>query len=378
MRRLVAGTASEIISIRSSSFDEPITPTAYATDVRSTIGADTLPPVRVDNRAIFIQRNNKRVYELFFDGNQQDYQPAELTLHKPEMCDAGIASIALQRMPDTRVWFVLDDGTIALFCYDPTDGIKMAAWVELDFGDGSAVSVATLPGTDEDDVYIAMSRTINGSSVCYIEKMALESECVGGTLNKVMDCHYVYSGVSTSTISGLSHLEGESVVVWAGGQAIKDQDSLVTVSSGSISLGQSVTSAVVGLPYDGKFKTTKLAYAARVGTAVEQTKKIDHLGVVMANTAWAGLTYGRDFTDMYYLPRVDRGATQTTTKVWAEYDAEQFSFPGVFDTDSRLCLKVAGPYPADILGVVIGLNTEEGPGLPEYAREKKQDDNSGG
>jgi hypothetical protein len=366
MQRLLGGTASQVVSMRASSLDEPMTPTNFGVREISNRGTSHLQAVKVDTTGIYVQRNTTRVREIVFGIENNDYTTDDLTKFKPEMCDAGIVSIAVQNQPDTRIWCVLDDGSVAMCCYDRTE--EMVSWIDIDFGDGLAVAVTVLPGTEEDDVYLAINRTINGSDVCYIEKMALESECVGGSLNKNMDSHYVYSGASTSTITGLDHLEGESVVVWGNSKALHDQTDMKTVTSGSITIGESVTSAVVGLPYDGRFKPAKLAYGAQLGTAIGQKKKISHLLILLADTVHKGITYGRHFDDdsdapanyvMNSLPRVYKGAVISEDKLYDTFEAEPYSFDGTWDTDARFCVKAMSPYPAHILGFVAVMDTNE-------------------
>lgn len=366
MQRLLGGTASQVISIRSSSFDEPLSPTAFKVLEISNRGAAHLPAVKVDTTAIYVQRNEKRVREIFYNVENNDYITDDLTKFKPEMCEAGIVSIAVQHQPDTRVWCVLADGTVALLCYDRAE--EMICWVPLEFDGGEVVAVSVLPGTDEDEVYLAVNRTIDGNPACYIEKLAKESECEGGTLSKNMDCHLVYSGGSTTTITGLDHLEGEEVVVWGGGAAIHDQDDMKTVASGSITIDEAVTDAVIGLPYDGRFKPAKLAYGAQLGTAIGQKKKIDHLLILLADTVWKGITYGRHFPDdddapddyeMQNLPRVYKGQTIDEDHLFTAYDDIAFPFDGTWDTDARFCVRTMSPYPAHILGFMVPMDTNE-------------------
>jgi hypothetical protein len=366
MQRLLGGTASQIVSMRASSLDEPMTPTNFGVREISNRGTSHLQAIKVDTTGIYVQRNRTRVREIVFGVENNDYVTDDLTKFKPEMCDAGIVSTAIQNQPDTRIWCVLDDGSVAMCCYDRAE--EMVCWIDVDFGDGLAVAVTVLPGEEEDDVYLAINRTINGSDVCYIEKMALESECVGGSLNKNMDSHYVYSGASTATITGLDHLEGESVVVWGNSKALHDQTDMETVTSGSITISESVTSAVVGLPYDGRFKPAKLAYGAQLGTAIGQKKKISHLLILLADTVHKGITYGRHFDDdsdapanyvMNSLPRVYKGAVVSEDNLYDTFEAEPYSFDGTWDTDARFCVKAMSPYPAHILGFVAVMDTNE-------------------
>lgn len=367
MQRLIGGTASQVVSMRASTLDEPMTPTNFGVRDISNRGSSHLQAVKVDTTGVYVQRNEKRLREVIFAGETNDYVTNDLTKFKPEMCNAGIVSIAVQNLPDTRVWCVLADGSVAMCCYDRTE--EMVCWVDLDFGDGEVVAAGVLPGTEEDFVYLAVNRTINGSDVCYIEKLALESECVGSTLSKNIDSHLIYSGSATSTITGLSHLEGEQVVVWGNSKALHDQSGMKTVASGQITgLAEQVTSAVVGLPYDGRFKPAKLAYGAQLGTAIGQKKLVEKLLILLSDTTHKGITYGRHFDDdsdapsgyvMNSLPGVYRGAVVTDDTLYDKYETEAFPMDGRWDTDARFCVKMMSPYPAHILGFVVQMNTHE-------------------
>jgi len=192
----------------------------------------------------------------------------------------------------------------------------------------------------------------------YLEKWAKESECQGGALNKQADSFETYSGTSTTTITGLSHLEGKSVVVWGNGKYLGSY----TVSSGQITgLSEAVTSAVIGLTYSAPWQSTKLAYAAGIGTALLQKKKISQLGLIMRKTHASGVKYGKSFDsdDLMDLPGIEAGAIVNADTIHDTYDYEAFPFPGEWNTDSRLCLLAQAPKPCTILAGVISVETHD-------------------
>jgi hypothetical protein len=76
-----------------------------------------------------------------------------------------------------------------------------------------------LPGDEQDRVYAAVKRVVNGSTVYYLEKFALDSEAKVDDVTKVMDAHVTF-GAGLTTISGLTHLEGRTVVAWADGAPV--------------------------------------------------------------------------------------------------------------------------------------------------------------
>ncbi len=352
-RRLLLGAEGAEFSCRSSSEDEVLTPTNFNIKSFSTQGSAHIGALKVDKKGIYIQRGGTRVLEAGF-GADYEYESNDLTIFYPEAGSSKITHIAVQRQPDTRIHCVRTDGTVAILLYDRVHNIL--CWLTYST-DGLVEDVVVLPGADgvqEDAVYYVVNRTIGGTKR-YLEKWSLESQCQGASLSRQCDSHIIYSGVGTSTITGLSHLEGESVNVWGNAKDL----GTFTVSGGQItSLAESVTSACVGLTYTAQFKSAKLAYAAQ-GTALAQKKNVTSLGVLLYNSHYQGLEYGPNFTDMDKMPLVEDGVALADDTIHSTYDKEPFNFPGEWNSDSRLCLQAASPKPCTVLAAVIGIETHE-------------------
>lgn len=358
--RLLAGTDSGVIACRSTSFDEPLTPTNFTPKRAASQGTAAVQAVEVDGAGVFVQRGLQRLYEMAYAADRMEYAPNDLTAFAPDVCAPGIAGIAVQRQPDTRIHCWLTDGTVAVLLFDRNE--NLLCWVKVET-DGEVESVAVLPGTPEDAVYYAVKRTINGSTVRYLEKWALESEARGGTTNKLADSFVTYSGAATTTLTGLGHLEGEAVIVWGNGKDLSpgngDDQTTYTVTGGQITgLPEAVTTACVGLPYRARFKSTKLVYLIEQGlSALTAKKRIGMLGVVLADTHALGLQYGRDFDSMDDMPLIEEGTDIDQTAVNEDYEQPPFTFPGQWDVDARLCLGASAPRPCTVLAAVIDMNT---------------------
>jgi hypothetical protein len=205
--------------------------------------------------------------------------------------------------------------------------------------------VAVLPaetGNQDDQVYYVVRRTINGSTVRYLEKWAQEIDCRGGSLSYLADSHITYSGTSTTTITGLSHLEGETVAVWAGGADL----GTYTVSGGQITgLSSSVTSAVVGLPYTATFKSTKLG-------PLFKRRAPNRIGLMLADLHPQSLQYGPDLDNLDTLPLIENGTTVGSATLTVR-DHESIEFPGTWSADSRVCLQVTAPRPCTVMALVM-------------------------
>lgn len=358
LSRPIIGTPGAEFSIKSSSFDEPLTPQNAQAGTPSTQGSrQGVSAVKIDGRGIFVQRSGKRLFELIFDPNTYEYSPRDLTLLCPDLTGAAnVVGIAIQRQPDTRAHVWLDDGTVVLLTYEPSEDVT--CWSRLTVGgSGFIEGVSVLPGEDEDKVYYRVKRTVSAATVRYLEKMALESECIGGATNKQADAFIVVPSVTGTSVTGLSHLEGLSVVAWGGGKYL----GTYAVAGGAITLNAAVTATdvLVGLSYVALYKSTKLAYAAAAGTALSQIKRVNYVGLIMGRVHNDGIEVGRDFNNMDKLPRLYQGRTVTADEIFTEYEEPATSFPGEWKPDSRLCIRATAPKPCVLNAAVVTVETND-------------------
>lgn len=364
LQRLIVGGPSAEFSCRASTLDQPLTPTTFNIRKASTQGSAPVPAVVVDLVGIYVQRGGSRVYQLEFNNSYQNYEygSVQLTELIPEIGNPGITHIGVQRQPDTRVHFVRSDGTVAVLVFDKSEEVK--CWLNVTTN-GFIEDVVVLPSANgelDDHVYYVVNRTINGATVRYLEKWAQETECLGNLqLCKTADSFTSYSGGPITNVTGLSHLEGKSVTVWADGLDVGTDDSVspavqrYTVVSGQINLPVAASNIVVGLPYTAQFQSTKLGQAVQgIETPLNQQKKVNHLGLVLADTYRNGLKFGPDFSYMDDMPGIEQGTTVADGTALA-YDENTIEFPGTWDTDARLCLQAQSPRPCTVLAATIDM-----------------------
>lgn len=338
-QQLLVGAQGAELICRSSSLGEPLTPTNFNMKEATSRGSLAIDAAKVDTSAIFVDRSGSRVYELEYDSIGTSYTANDLTSINPEIGAAGIVRVAVQRRPDTRIHFVRADGTVAILVFDRAEEVK--AWVEVETN-GVVEDAFVLPGDEEDKVYYSVKRHINGSDVRFLEKWAKQSECVGGQLNKQADAFLQYTGALTNTITGLTYLEGETVIVWGNGADLGTR----TVSGGQIVLTTPVTNAIVGLPYTARFRGVK-------AQNLTKHKKIDKVGLVLLNTHMQGLRFGQSFDLLDDMPAVEQGAVTATDVVWSDYEFDDITLNGTFDPNARLCLEASAPRPCTVSAVVL-------------------------
>jgi hypothetical protein len=375
--RLIIGTSGAELTARSSSLDEPLTPDNSSAAAFGTQGSANMRAVKMDNRAIFVQRSGQRVF-MVGAGTQGstfgDYESYELTLLVPDLLEAGVVSIAIQRQPDTRLHCVLTDGTVAILTYEPQE--EVICWTTWET-DGYVEKAVALPGVTEDAVYYHVRRTINGATKRYVEKLALETECFGDTgLNWLMDCakSYTDTGRTTTLTDVATHLVGQSVIAWGSldtgstphvdlSPDVNGVQTTYTVDTGGdvvlTGLTEGVHHAVVGLPYHATWKSTKLSYGAEAGTALNQVKRPAQIGFVLYKTHNRGIEFGSDTGRLDPLPKMIEGAVVDPDQIFETFDQIAVSMESTHNPDARIFLRAKAPRPCTVLAAVPSVQTNE-------------------
>lgn len=342
--RMVIGTSGAESVPRSSSFDEPMTPTNFSIKDASTQGSANVQPVKIDRNGIYVQRSGRRIYELAYDSQALDYASSNLTRFNPEIAETGVVELAVQRQPDTRVWGVLGNGQCGVLLYEKVEDVT--GWHRFET-DGQVVSVCITPGTQQDFVWLTVLR--NGNY--YNELLRFETEATGGNGNRMLDAHlFILNNAGNNVVSGLGHLEGRTVLAWADGKRVPGQ---FVVTSGSVILPYGVTFVCVGLPYKGSFKSTKLAYSS--DAPMNQSKRLVQVGVVLKNTALSSqaLRFGDTFDKMDPLPRTLNGIPVGEDDVLTGHESRTFPVPGSWQEDARICIESSAPYPVQINSITV-------------------------
>lgn len=223
--------------------DGTITPTDINLRQHSYNGSSKLPPVIVDGSALYVQARGSVVRDLGFNFEVDGYQGNDLTIFSNHLFEGyTLVDWSYQQIPNSIVWAVRSDG--ALLGLTLVREQQMLAWHRHDFQNGSVKSVTTIPGSDEDVLYLVIERTINGSTVRYIEY--LNTRKVSDVIDsKFMDSNLSYDGRNTNT-SHTMQLDAASAGEWT------YEDDLTITSSTSYFTAASVGNAIHFTDEDGQ------------------------------------------------------------------------------------------------------------------------------
>ena len=170
LQRLIALTSSGewLISGDSDGF---LSPTTINARQQSFHGASDVRPVRLDNEVLFVQARQTRIRNIGFFDSDERLGGSDMTIFSSHLFDEyGIVEMAYQEHPSEIVWAVRNDGTLLGCTYNRNHEIM--AWHRHDFENGAIESICVIPEGNEDALYLIVNRTINGSTVKYVERMS--------------------------------------------------------------------------------------------------------------------------------------------------------------------------------------------------------------
>ena len=203
-------------------------------------------------------------------------------------------------------------------------------------------SVCTISEDLQNQTWVIVERKINNSIVKYVEYLDDKLNMDSGLSTTV--------NADSSTITGLDHLEGESVQILIGDAVYPNQ----TVSSGSITISLPANtgykSLEIGLGYISQLKTMRVEAGASAGTAQGRKKRYNEVLVRLHKTV--GVNINGD-----QLPF--RTSSTPMGQNIAEFTGDKRVINLGWDRDGQIIIKQEQPLPMTVLGITGTLVTSD-------------------
>lgn len=344
LRGLMLLTSGAEWIVSGGSQSDAIAPNAIKIDNQGYRGASKVQPIMVGNVVLFAQERGGVIRDFSYDFTNDAYVGKDLTILARHLFeDREIVSWAYAQAPYSIVWVVLDDGSLVSLTYLKEHDVW--AWTRHESSGAFFEDVVTVAEGKEDAVYFVVRRQINGQSKRYIERLHPR------VMESVEDAFFVDSGLSyrgtpVTTLSGLSHLEGEEVVALADGNVVRG----LTVESGAITLPNAASVVHVGLPYTATLKTLDLDLGAVQGLGTVQGRAKSVSEVVLRVEETRGIWIGPSEDNLVEYK-------QRATEAWNEairlYTGDIHITPHWDWTDGgNVIVKQFDPLPMTILAIM--------------------------
>lgn len=169
--------------------DSGLTPDNVTVNAQGYRGASHVRPLVVGNSIVYVQSRGSIIRDLGYQFEVDGYVGNDLTLFSNHLFRGKtIVDWAYAQEPESIIWVVLDDGSLLSLTYVKEQ--QVWGWARHDSGGGLFKAICTIPEGDEDAVYFVIERTINGSTVRYVER--LESRA----FVNLTECFFVDSGLT--------------------------------------------------------------------------------------------------------------------------------------------------------------------------------------
>ena len=326
----------------SSGGSTPMAPDAIRSEVQAQIGASNVMPVVVNSTVVYAAARGGHVRELGYNWQSSGFTTGDLSIRSAHFFEeTKIVDMALAKSPDPIVWAAMDDGSLLGFTYLPEQAIS--GWHKHTTQNGAVESVTVVPEGEEDIVYIAVLRTINGKQVRYIERMH-ERKLLRLEDSWYVDCGGEYWGEPTSEVNGLSWLEGETVNILADGCVLPQR----VVKDGKVTLTQPSRHVVVGIPITADLQTLPVAVQMADGSfGIGHMKNVNEAFLRVHKSS--GVFVGPDFDKLVEHKQRTNEPYGSPPKMMSKEIA--VSTIASWNDSGQICIRQKDPLPLTIVSL---------------------------
>lgn len=304
-------------------------------------GSSDVKPLVVEDTALFVDRTGRQVRDLRYAFEQDGYSGNDLTVFVPQYFrNSRIAGWAYAKNPFSVIWVYLDNGQLLSLTYKREH--QVWAWCDHDLSGGLVEQAVVIPEGDTDRLYMIVKRTINGQEKRYIERMD-DREFIDVQDAWFVDCGIKYEGAATTTITGLDHLEGETVSALADGNV----EAGLVVTGGQVTLQRAASKVIVGLPYHAEIENLSPAVELQdVGSARGRPISVNKVNIQVERTRGIKAGHARDKLNEIVQTKID-----LSDPIGMETDMISIQLFPNWNKQGTIIVRQDYPLPMTLLGI---------------------------
>lgn len=326
---------------------DTVTPSKAVPKMQTTRGCSAVEPLMIGGRIVFVQGRGSTVRDMAYSYETDSYGGNDLTLLAKHIIEnVQIVDSAYKQEPDSTIYFVRSDGTMACLSYIMEQ--KVYAWSTIET-QGKIEAVAAVQEGDEDIIYLVVKREINGVTVRNIEYLAKNPAKSNNPDDYIMlDNAIEYSTAEKSsgeTEIDAAELAGEKVTVIGDGRMYSG---LTVSQDGTVTLPAAVQHAFIGLPYRSIVELPNVEIKTGDGTMQGRKKQISNCILRLSNSL--GGMVGPDINTMDLMNFDEQNAVSDIKLFTGD---KHMTLPiGGFNNEGRVIIVTDEPYPFNLLAVV--------------------------
>lgn len=355
---LVVGTAKQEHVLAAASAGAGAGPGNIDRSVPSDQGASAARPVKVDGRAVFIQRARAKVVQLAYDTNRLlRAESPNLSRFADHIGAKGkrLIELAWAKEPERMMWARREDGSLAAMGFDPDE--QFVAWSTRGIADASAtplrvssISINTDPEGEFEQLWMVADDAESGEA--WILRMAPIRDS-GDTSEQVMlDAAVRRTGEASATVSA-PHLAGRVVDICADGRPLIG---VQLNAAGAAVLPFEAEDVIVGLPFEAQIVMPAPSTGSNNGPSFGKEKRPHRVDLHLINSDELEIGVG-GATERINLLKQDRAFDQ---KLPLFSGRQQLEPPADYDRDMELSIRRVYPRPATLAIVMPFFESAQG------------------
>lgn len=347
---LIASTDLVVMTVGNEwtvSGSDTVTPAKINPKMQATRGCGKAEPLMIGGRIVFVQGRGSTVRDMAYSYETDSYDGNDLTLLAKHIVDGcEIVDSCYKQEPDSTLYFVRSDGTVACLAYILDQ--KVYAWSTIET-DGEIEAIAALQEGEQDVIYAIVKRTINGETVRNIEyfrnnptRSAEPHDYV--MLDAAMEFGSVGKAAAETTFQ-VPELTGCTVDVLGDGRMFKE---LLVDADGTVTLPAPVQRAIIGLPYTSIVELPNVEIKTGDGTMQGRKKQISNCVLRLQNSLGGEVGPDRNTMDI-----ISYDETSAVSDIQLFTGDKEMTLPiGGFNNDGRIYIKTDSPYPFTLLAAI--------------------------
>lgn len=361
---LLAGTSASEWQVRATTSGEALTPTNIVAKPMTSHGSAAIAPVKAGKQILFVQRAARKLRELAFVFELDGFKAPDMAILSEHITRPAIGEMAYQSQPQAVAWMTRTDGVLLGMTYERDQDV--VAWHRHELGGFSdslslfvpvveSVAVVTAPDGTRDELYMVVQRYVNGQERRYIEYMSKLWEVEDDQEDAFhLDCGWtqIDSPASAAAVTGLWHLEGETVTLYIDGKVQPTQ----VVTNGKVTPAISGSIKTLGYAYNSDGQTMPSEGGTDDGSKQGKTSRIHRLGLWLVDTL--GLKIGPDADTLTEILVRNWGDEYgTATPLFTGVTRERFE--GDYDKLGQVYWRADGPFPATLVALMPQFNVSD-------------------
>ena len=329
-------------------------------DSSTSFGAERVQPVRVNNYLTFVQRGGRKLRDLIFSFDENQYKSSDLAFVADHLTNGEpIVEMAAAEIGSSVLFSRTQLNNLLALTLDRD--YQVNAWSEQILGGAylqgtpQILCMCSVPKQENnlDGLFVLVKRTLNGASKVYLEKMGqfFDNDAIvpiTGDIPVYLDSALrKISPVAALVHTGFNHLAATVVTVVADGNFIGTK--LVT-TGGEITLDVPARDVLVGLPYVMIVQPSPVEQGVQIGNPQGITKRVVEFFIRFFNTV--GCKYGR-IGELYDI-EFRTSANPLNGPIPLFTGDKYLKFPPGYSRTFELAIYSDTPYPCNVLAIVLG------------------------